>query len=175
MGWWINRVSDKKYQRFKRTQLHTDHVKFKQSRNQVKNLIKRKQRNYIKVKLTGNKGNSKELWKTLKKLGLPTKKESQAMICLGKEGDISFDPKANAETFKDFYSNLALDLVRQLPLPKNRFGSNSVKEYYRHLNLENNNCRFSPTPKESVLKLLHFFFYISNRVAKGSGLILGKI
>ena len=55
------RVRDKKYQRFKRAWLHTDHVNFKQSRNQVKNLIKRKQRNYIKVKLTDNKGNSKEL------------------------------------------------------------------------------------------------------------------
>ena len=85
-------------------------------------MIKRKQRIYIKVKLTDNKGNSKELWKTLTKLGLTTKNESQAKICLGKEGDISFDPKDNAETFKDFYSNLALDLVRQLPLPTNKFG-----------------------------------------------------
>ena len=49
------------------------------------------------------------MWKTLKKLGLPTKKEGQAKICLGKEGDISFDPKANAKTFKYFYSNLALN------------------------------------------------------------------
>ena len=53
------RVRDKKYQRFKKTRLHTDHINFKRSRNQVKNLIKRKQRNYIKVKLTNNKGNSK--------------------------------------------------------------------------------------------------------------------
>ena len=45
----------------------------------------------------------------LKKLGLLTKNEGQAKICLGKEGDISFDPKANAEIFKDYYSNLALD------------------------------------------------------------------
>ena len=29
-----------------------------------------------------------------------------------------------------------------------------MKEYYRHLNLENNNFRFSPTPEKSVLKLL---------------------
>ncbi len=98
-------------------------------------MIKRKQRNFIKVKLTENKCNSKELWKTLKKLGLQTKNESQAKICLGKEGDFSFDPKANAETFKDFYSNLALNLVRQLPLPTKRFGPNSVKEYYKHLNI----------------------------------------
>ena len=90
----------------------------------------------------------------MKKLGLPTKNEGQAKICLGKEGDVSFDPNANAETFKDFYSNLALDLVRQLPLPTNRFGSNSVKEHYRHLNLENKNFCLSTTSEESVQKLL---------------------
>ena len=75
-------------------------------------------------------------------------------MCLGKEGDISFDPKCNAETFKNFYANLALDLVKHLPLPTNRFGTNHVKEYYRHLNLENNNFNFCPTTEEGILKLL---------------------
>ena len=82
------RVRDKKYQRFKRTRLYTDHVNFKQSRNQVKKMIKRKQRNYINVKLTDSKGNSKELWKTLIKLGLPTKNESQ-----GKKGIFHLIPR----------------------------------------------------------------------------------
>ena len=148
------RARDKKYRRFKRTRLHTDHVTLKKSKNLVKNLIKKKQRNFVKVKLAENKCNSKELWKTLKKLGLPSKNEGQSKICLGQEGNISFDPKANAETFKDFYSNLALDLVNQLPLPTDRFGPNSVKDYYKHLNLENKNFHFSPVTKEIVLKLL---------------------
>ena len=47
-----------------------------------------------------------------------------------------------------------MNLVRQLPLPTNMFGTNSVKEYYRHLNLENNNFRFTQTPEETVLVLL---------------------
>jgi len=38
---------------------------------------------------------------------------------------------------KDFYSNLATDLVNKLPRPTNKFGINSVKEYYKSLNLEN--------------------------------------
>ena len=53
-----------------------------------------------------------------------------------KEGNVSFDLKSNAETFKNFYANRAMDLVRQLSLPTSIFGTNSVKEYYRHLNLE---------------------------------------
>ena len=55
------------------------------------------------------------------------KKEGQATICLGKEGNISLDPKSNAETFKNFYAELAMNLVRQLPLSTNMFGTNSVK------------------------------------------------
>ena len=148
------RVRDKKYQRFKRTRLHTDHMNLKKSKNLAKNLIKRKQRNFIKLKLAENKCNSKELWKTLKKLGLPSKNEGQSKICLGQEGNVSFDPKVNAETFKDFYSNLALNLVRQLPLPTNRFGLDSIKEYYSHLNLENKNFNLSPVTNDVVLKLL---------------------
>ena len=67
---WVNeetfeaiRVRDKKYQRCKRTRLHVDHVNYKSSRNQVKNLINRQKRDFIKEKLTENIGNSKELWK----------------------------------------------------------------------------------------------------------------
>ena len=70
--------------------MHVDHVNYRKSRNQVTNLIKRKKRNYIKEKLTENIGNSKELWKTLKQLGLPSKNEGQVTICLGKEGNNSF-------------------------------------------------------------------------------------
>ena len=92
----------------------------------------------------------------IEKLGLPSKNEGQAKICLGKEGNISFYPKSNAETFKNFYADLAMNLVRQLPLPKNMLGTNSVKYYYTHLNLESNNFKFMQTPEETVLALLNF-------------------
>ena len=47
-----------------------------------------------------------------------------------------------------------MDLVRKLPMPTNKFGANTVKEYYRHLNIGNNNFTFSPTAEDAVLKLL---------------------
>ena len=147
------RVRDKKYKRFKRTRLDVDHVNYRKSRNQVKNLIKRKKRNYIKENLTENIGNSKELWKTLKKLSLPSKNEGQAKICLGKESNFSFDSKSNAETFKNFYADLAMNLAIKVPLPTNMIGTNSVKEYYRILNLENNSFSVTQTPEEAVLVL----------------------
>ena len=53
-----------------------------------------------------------------KSLGLPSKANSAATICLEKDGILSFDPKTNAEIFKDFYSNLANNLVKKLPTPQ---------------------------------------------------------
>ena len=47
-----------------------------------------------------------------------------------------------------------MNLVRQLPLPTSMFGTNSVKEYYRHLNLENKNYNFTQTTEDMVLALL---------------------
>ena len=63
----------------------------------------------------------------MKKLGLPSKNEGQAKICLGKEGNISFDSKSNAETFNNFYAELAMNHIGQLHLPTYIFGTNSVK------------------------------------------------
>ena len=44
-----------------------------------------------------------------------------------------FDPKTNAEIFKNFYSNLAEELVAKLPNAPNRFGSESVRQYYENI------------------------------------------
>ena len=55
-------------------------------------------------------------------LGLPKKNDSHSNICLGDKDKVSFDNKENAETFKNFYEDLASDLVNKLPLPTDKFG-----------------------------------------------------
>ena len=47
---------------------------------------------------------------------------------------LQFNEKKNANPFKDFYRNLAADLVNRLPAAKNMFVINSVREYYSALN-----------------------------------------
>ena len=92
--------------------------------------------------------------KSLKSLGLPSKKGTTSNICLEKDGNLSFDPKINAGIFKDFYSNLASDLVKNLPDPPNKFGKESVKKYYNNMNLDEKNFCFKPTNYSIVLKHL---------------------
>ena len=127
---WVNeetfeaiRVRDKKYQRFKRTRLYADHLSYKKSRNQVKKLINRQKRNFIKGKLTENIGNSKELWKTLKKLGLPTKMKDTLKYVLEKKGMYLLIQNQMLKYLTFFM------LISQwkLPLPTSIFGTHSVK------------------------------------------------
>ena len=93
----------------------TDNIKFKNARNRLQDLIKRKKQNFITKKLNDNIAKPKELWKTLKSLGLPSKKDSQSKICLNTNGTVSFDAKKNAETFKTFFEGLTTELVNKLP------------------------------------------------------------
>ena len=117
-------------------------------------MIKNKKKNFFTGKLNENIGKPKELWKSLKSLRLPSKKSSCSTICLEKDRILSFDPKANAEIFKDFYSNLANDLVKKLPNPPNKYGKDVVKKYYENLNLVGKSFSFEPVAHTSVLKLL---------------------
>ena len=114
-----------------------------------------KRKKFYKEKLKENIGKPKELWKALKSFGLPSKKESFSNICLKKDVKISVDDKTNANTFKEFYCNLANDLLVKLPPPSGRFGTTSVRKYYQNL-LDLLPCkfRFSNFSEDLVLKLL---------------------
>ena len=91
----------------------------------IKKLVtdkKRDKKNFVADKLNQNIGRPKELWKSLKSLGLPSKQMSFVIfsLCLEKDGNLSFDPRTNTEIFKDFYLNLADNLVKKLPSPPNK-------------------------------------------------------
>ena len=93
---------DKSFAKFKKSKLHRDNQNHKKARNNVQLMIKSKKRTFVVGKRNENIGKPKELWKSLKSLGLPSRKSSSSTICLEKDGILSFDPKANAEIFKHF-------------------------------------------------------------------------
>ena len=102
-----------------------------------------------------NIGNPKELWKALKSLGLPSKKGTISNICLKKDDKICFDDKTNANTFKEFFCNLASDLVAKLPPPSKRFGLDTVRNYYQDiLGLLPSKFKFLNVTEDLVLQLL---------------------
>ena len=122
---------DKLLAKFKKSRKSTDHENHKIARNKVQYLINDKKKTLVVGKLNENIGKPKELWKSLKSLGLPSKNASPSTICLEKDGTLSLDSKANAEIFRDFYSNLASDLLKKLSSPPNKFGKKQLKNITR--------------------------------------------
>ena len=149
------KIRDKCFSKFKKSRQYEDNLKYKKARNNVQALIKKKKINFVNGKLEDNIGKPKELWKTLKSLGLSEKSKASSKICLGKDKNLSFDPKTNAETFMIFFSNLAKNLVSKLPIAPNRFGLDTVKNYYEKFNLEGKDFSFSNVTEGTVSKLLN--------------------
>ena len=96
-------VRDKAYKRYKRFGKETDKDSFKNARFLLKKLISNKKKQFIEEKITENKNNPKELWKTLKSLGLPSKRGGASRISLKENGVIVFDSKENANIFKTLF------------------------------------------------------------------------
>ena len=137
---------NKPFQKFKKSRLNIDHEIYKESKYYVQNLIKQKKRTHFENKLTENIGKPKDLWKTLKSLGLPNKTAPNSNIYLEKEGKIQFDSASTAEIFKDYFSNLAENLVKKLPAAPKRFLQASVELYYKRFDLTNKSFVFPLCP-----------------------------
>ena len=93
-------------------------------------MILKKKKSYFEEELGKNKNKPKELWKTLKSLGLSWGKARQPKISLNKDDAIQFEALENANTFKRFYSELAGDLQEKLPRAPNKFTSQTTKNCY---------------------------------------------
>ena len=105
------RVRDKLKEKFLRTKLHVHHERFKEQRNSVQQKIKNKKTNFVRNQLQKNTKKPKELWKVLINIGLPSKAALISKICLKENHFTQVDDKQNANTFKNFYSKLASNLV----------------------------------------------------------------
>ena len=97
-------------------------------------LIKDKKRKRLQEKLSENIGKPKELWKIIKKLGLPDKKAPRASLCLNTKNQLTFSPRTIANTFKKHFANLSSDLAKKLPDPTGKFGIPTVRQYYKEIN-----------------------------------------
>ena len=103
----------------------------------------------------GELNKPKELWKTLKSLGLSSDKARQSKISLNKDGAIQFEALENANTFKRFYSELAGGLQEKLPRAPNKFTSQTTKNYYAKTSCNvSNDFEFSNVSEEDVKKIL---------------------
>ena len=123
------KIKKKRLKKFKRTRLAIDEEHYKESKTTVRNLINFKKKSYFETKLKENIGKPKELWKTLKNLGLPQKSTSGVNICLKTNEKTSFDAKENGNIFKKKFSNLARNLFLKFTEASKKFGKDSLHLY----------------------------------------------
>ena len=142
---------DKLCKKFKKRKLHIDELIYKEAKNTVQRLIEEKKKKFFSKKLEQNTGKPKELWKKLKKLGLPKTK----IPSTNDENDgLPFCSLSIANNFKDFFSNLAQNLIEKLPTRPNKFDINSVRKFYKPLNLEENPFHFTKVFENTISDFL---------------------
>ena len=73
----------KLFKKFKKSCLHVDKDNYKEARSEVQKLICTKEKAYFARKLAENIGKPKELWKSLKSLGLTFEHSISNINCLG--------------------------------------------------------------------------------------------
>ena len=59
-----------------------------------------------------------------------------------------------ANNFKEFFSNLAQNLIEKLPTGRNKLDINSVREFYNPLNLEENPFHFTKVSEKTISDFL---------------------
>ena len=80
-------------------------------------------------------------------------KVNQSKITLKKDGAIQFEIITNENTFRDFYSDLAGNLVRKLPVALNKFNNNSRKQYYINIEKICLNFKLGNATLETIKKI----------------------
>ena len=125
---------DKLSKKFKNSCLNVNKDIYNEARGVVQKLIRTKKKAFVESKLSENIGKTKELWKSLKSLGL--KFECSVFNnCLEDDKSAKFDVKDIVKEFSAYFSNLAENLVSKLPNPSNEYGecafSSSILQPFR--------------------------------------------
>ena len=117
---------------------------YKKVKYLIQDFIRKKKKQFYETNLRQKINKPKELWKTLKCLGLPSKAVTASNICLKDENEIVFNPTKSCSIFKNCFSYLAQNLESKLPLSPNVFAESKIASY------SDNNA----VPKHSNFQLL---------------------
>ena len=94
---------------------------------------RKRKNNFFEKKLKECIGKPKDLCKAIKSLGLPNKSGECIAGALAENKIVKHDTKSILKSFKNFYSNLAGNLLAKLRTSPNRYTIKSVSDYYEKL------------------------------------------
>ena len=155
---------DKLLKKFKKSRLHIDKKLYNAARCKVHKLIFNKKKDYFENKLNECIGKPNELWKALKSLGLPNKTSSCEVSALKVNKTVQHDTNLVLGGFKDYYSNLAGNLLKKLPKPPNKLTLNSVFQHYKGI-IQSDCFNLATVSENTILTILK-----NAKVSKAAGL-----
>ena len=129
------RSRDKLSKAFKKARLHIDKELYKKAKCIAQKLIAAKKQAFFDEKLSESVGKPKELWNTLKSLGMPKKTVVSNFNAIDDNKSLTYDIKTMSKVFKDFFSNLAKSFLDKLPDPSNKYNLESVFLYYSNFTI----------------------------------------
>ena len=108
-------LRNKPFKKFKKSSLRIDKELYKKSKYDTLKLVASKEQAFFEEKLSETIGKPKELWKSLKSLGMPTKTVISNFNAI--EENDTYETRSISKIFKNFFSNLAKTLLMKLPNP----------------------------------------------------------
>ena len=108
--WWslknLNTI-DKNLQKFKKFRLHIDKELFKKAKYEALKLVATKKQAVFKEKISESISKPKELWKSLKCLGIPNKTPISNFNAMEYNETLTYDTRSISTVFKNVFSDLA--------------------------------------------------------------------
>ena len=90
------------------------------------NWLLQKKQEFFKEKLSETIGKSKELWESLKPLGIPNKTVISNFNAIEQDNTLTHDTRSISKVFKNLFSNLAESLLTKLAKPPDKYNLKSV-------------------------------------------------
>jgi hypothetical protein len=139
------KTKDKLYKAYVSKPTFDNKLKYTKYRNNLNLLLRLSKKSYITIKITANKNNTKEMWKTLNNLLGRNKKTKSPDFFISLNGERITDTNTIAESFNNFFANIGITLADKIPEP-----SNNVKPS-THCNP--NSLFMYPTSPDEILKI----------------------
>ena len=124
------RSRDKLFKAFEKMRLHIDKEFYKKAKYDMQKLIAAKKLAFFDEKLSESVAKPKELWNTLKSLGMPKKTVVSNFNAIDYNKSLTYDIKTMSKVFKNLFSNLAKSFLDKLPDPSNKCNLEFVFLYY---------------------------------------------
>ena len=156
-------LRNKLFKKFKKSRFDIDKELYKKSKYDALKLIASKKQASFEEKLSETIGRPKELWKSLKALGMPNKTIISNFNAIEENDNLTYDTRSIFNIFKNFFSNLAKSLLIKPPSCPDKYNLQSVIRYYSSFMISDGFC-LSNTSEEKVLKII-----INIEISKAAG------